>query len=187
MTLDISNCRNTRNYSIQELILRVLWGFCAPLFRYSPRLFWSWRCFLLRVFRADIGKNVRVFPTVTIFAPWYLFIGDDSSIGDRVIVYNLGTIHIGEKVTISQGAHLCAGSHDYTQPTMPLLKLPINIQDEVWVCADAFVGPNVTIAERAIVGARAVVTKSVSRDSIVAGNPAKFVKNRVMQSTGVKL
>jgi putative colanic acid biosynthesis acetyltransferase WcaF len=62
---------------------------------------------------------------------------------------------------------------------MPLLKPPIEIGDNAWICADAFLGPGVTIGEGAIVGARAVVTKNVPPWTIVAGNPAKFVKNRV--------
>jgi putative colanic acid biosynthesis acetyltransferase WcaF len=62
---------------------------------------------------------------------------------------------------------------------MPLLKPPIHIADDAWICADAFLGPGVTIGEGAIVGARAVVTKNVAPWTVVVGNPAKFVKNRV--------
>ena len=51
-------------------------------------------------------------------------------------------------------------------------------RDDVWICADAFIGPNVAIGDRAIVGARAVVVRTVEGNSIVAGNPAKFVKVR---------
>jgi putative colanic acid biosynthesis acetyltransferase WcaF len=94
------------------------------------------------------------------------------------LVYNLGRVSIGERVTISQRVHLCAGTHDYKNPAMPLIKPPIEIGDEVWVCADAFVGPSLTIGERAIVAAASVVVKNVSAGAIVGGNPAKEIKIR---------
>ena len=86
-------------------------------------------------------------------------------------------------MTISQRAHLCAGTHDYTDPSMPLQKPPISIGDQVWVCADAFVGPGVTIGEGALVGARAVAVTDVESWQIVVGNPARPVKKRVLNIT----
>ena len=93
-------------------------------------------------------------------------------------LYALGTIKIGAKVTVSQGAHLCAGSHDYEDPKFVLLKLPIHIENSAWVCADAFVGPNVTIGEGAVIAARSVVMKDVAGWEVVGGNPCKKIKNR---------
>ena len=63
---------------------------------------------------------------------------------------------------------------------MPLLKLPISIGDDAWICADAFVGPGVEVGPGAIVGARAVVVKNVEAWSIVAGNPARKVGKRTL-------
>ncbi|MDB4345782.1 hypothetical protein OAA45_00490 [bacterium] len=57
----------------------------------------------------------------------------------------------------------------------------IVIKEHAWVCAEAFVGAGITIAEGAVVGARAVVTKNVAPWSIVAGNPAKLIKQREIQ------
>jgi acetyltransferase-like isoleucine patch superfamily enzyme len=62
------------------------------------------------------------------------------------------------------------------------LKLPIVIKDQAWVCADAFVGPGVIVGEGAIVGARAVVMKNVEPWNIVAGNPAKMIKKRILSN-----
>lgn len=180
MTLDISSNRNSKKYPLRELILRVLWSLVFPLFRFSPRLCWGWRRFLLRLFGANIGKRVNIFPSVRIFAPWHFVIGDDSSIGFDALIYNLGPITIGQRVTISQRAHLCAGSHDYTDPTMPLTKPPIQIEDEVWVCADAFIGPGVTLGAGSVVAARSVVVKNVPSSKVVAGNPAKIIKERAL-------
>ncbi len=109
-----------------------------------------------------------------------LRIGDHSAIGDRAEIYNLGPVVIGSRVTISQRAHLCAGTHDYERREMPLVKSPIVVEDDAWVCTDAFVGPGVTVGKGAVVGARAVVVKDVGPWDVVVGNPARFVKKRVL-------
>ena len=179
--LDVLACRNTRNYSNRELVLRVLWAACGPAFRWSPRLLWWWRVWMLRAFGAKVGRNVRADPSIRVFAPWHLTIGADSSIGYDAIVYNLGSIAIGDRVTISQRAHLCAGTHDYTNVRMPLRKASIAIGDEAWVCADAFVGPDVQVGPRAVVGARAVVMRDVPAAAVVAGNPARVIKTRTIK------
>jgi putative colanic acid biosynthesis acetyltransferase WcaF len=111
------------------------------LFRLSPRPFFACRRLILRCFGARVGAQVHTYPSTRIYFPWNLTIGEWSAIGENVLVYNLGPVTIGQKVTISHGAHLCAGSHDYTRADLPLLKPPITIGDQVWICADAFVGP----------------------------------------------
>lgn len=185
VNLNISENRRETKYSINEQILRVLWGIVKPFFYYSPRVLFSWRVFLLRVFGARVGKEVHVYNSATIYMPWNLEIGDWSCIGEYAYIYNLGKIVIGSKTTISQRAHLCAGTHDYTNPLLPLLKPPIHVGDQVWICADAFVGPGVTVGDGAIVAARAVVVKDVEPWDIVAGNPARMIKKRVLLTGSV--
>jgi putative colanic acid biosynthesis acetyltransferase WcaF len=178
MSLSINQNRSARKYTRGEMMLRVLWGFGRWLFRLSPRPFFAWRRFVLRCFGARIGDHVNTYGSTRVYFPWNLEVGDWSAIGENALIYNLGPIKIGEKVTISHGSHLCAGTHDYTKPDMPLLKPPITVGDQAWICADAFVGPGVTVGEGAIVGARAVVMKDVEPWTIVAGNPAVFIKKR---------
>jgi putative colanic acid biosynthesis acetyltransferase WcaF len=115
---------------------------------------------------------------VDIIIPWNLKIGEDATVGNKVILYALGAIEIGAKATISQNAHLCAGTHDYRKPDFPLLKTPISIGEGAWVCADAFIGPNLSIGDFAIVGARAVVVRNVAPGTVVAGNPAREIGRR---------
>lgn len=157
---------------------RVLWAFAFPLFFCSPRLFWGWRRSLLRLFGASIGGGVRIFPSVRITIPWNLTIEGNVTVGDRVILYALGPLRIGKRATISQGAHLCGGTHDYRRADFPLVKSSITIGDGAWICADAFIGPNVTVGDYAVVGARSVVIKNVASKTIVAGNPARHVGDR---------
>ena len=60
------------------------------------------------------------------------------------------------------------------------LTAPLTIGDSAWVCADVFVAPGVTIGTGAVAAARAVVVKNVAPWTVVGGNPAKFIKNRVL-------
>jgi putative colanic acid biosynthesis acetyltransferase WcaF len=176
--LDIESNRAARKYDVGVLVRRILWGIGHYLFRYSPRPLYGWRRGLLRLFGAQVGQHARIHNTATIYFPWKFSIGDWSSIGQDAMIYNLGPITIGEKVTISQRAHLCAGTHDATDPTMPLLKPPIEVDDQVWVCADAFVGPDVSVGEGAVVAARAVAVDDVPSWTVVGGNPARALKKR---------
>lgn len=132
----------------------------------------------MRIFGASIGSGVHIYPTVRIMLPWNLSIGSEASIGDRANLYNLGLISIGPAATISQGAHLCAGTHDYLRADLPLLKLPIIIGEGAWICADSFIGPGVKIGDYAIVGARGVAMKDVADWVVAVGNPARVVKSR---------
>lgn len=183
LPIDIGANRRSRKYSPAELLRRVAWSAARPLFRFSPRPCFAWRRFLLRVFGGKVGAQVHVYGTADIMFPWNLEIGDWSAIGERALIYNLGRITIGSRVTVSQGAHLCAGTHDYTRPDLPLLKPPIVVRDQAWICADAFVGPGVTVGDGAVVGARAVVVKDVAGWTVVAGNPAREIRKRSMRES----
>lgn len=176
--LDIAANRRATKWTRKERVGRILWSAAHPLFALSPRPLWAWRRALLRLFGATIANDVHIYPTVKIAIPWNVRIGAHAAVGDRVILYALGPIRLGERCTISQGAHVCAGTHDYRDPTMPLIKSPIVVGDDAWICADAFIGPDVTIGSGAIVGARAVVMKDVDEDAIVVGNPARVIKKR---------
>lgn len=180
-SLDIRGNRSATKYSKREMFLRVLWMLVSPLFRFSPRPFFAWRNALLRAFGAKIGTNVHVYNSAVIYMPWNLEVQDWSSVGEHSYIYNLGKITIGNRVTISYRVHLCAGTHDFNKPDLPLLKPPIRISDEAWICTDAFVGPNVVVGEGAVVGARAVVTKNVPAWAVVAGNPANIISQRNME------
>jgi putative colanic acid biosynthesis acetyltransferase WcaF len=176
--LDIAANRRSRKWSRGELVGRVLWGLCSPLFRFSPRLAWGWRRVLLRLFGARIGAHVHIHATARIFVPWNLEVGDSSSIGDHVRVYDLGPVSLGRQVTVSHGVHLCAGSHDHRRADLPLTKPPIRIGDGAWICADAFIGPGVTVGDYAIVAARAVAVRDVAAWKMVGGNPARVIGER---------
>ncbi|MCC7145210.1 MAG: hypothetical protein IT443_02055 [Phycisphaeraceae bacterium] len=170
-----------RPYRTREYLGRYLWLLVqATLIRYSPPQALGWRRFWLRLFGAQLAPTAKLRARTRVMHPWLLSVGHHSSLASGVNVYNLGPIHIGDHTTISQGVELCAGTHDYRQPHLPLLRLPIHIGSGVWICAQAFIGPNVTVGDNTIVGARAVVMKDLPPNVIAAGNPAVVVRPRPM-------
>jgi putative colanic acid biosynthesis acetyltransferase WcaF len=171
--------RSRSPYSLAERARRAIWALIGqPFFSITFHNWYLLRRLILRAFGAQVAGSCRIRPTVRIEQPWNLTIGPNSSVGDYCILYCLGPITIGENVTISQYAHLCAGSHDSRSPAMPLVRPPIVVQDEVWIAADAFVGPGVNIATGCIVGARAAVFRNTNPWTIYLGNPAIAVKPR---------
>lgn len=173
------NDRGKSPYSLKAKIARVLWGLVqATLFRASFHNWYGFRRRLLVLFGARIHPSVRIRASVRIEIPWNLTIGGESSVGDRAILYCLGPVTIGQRVSISQGAHVCAGSHDYTLRSMPLLRPPIIIEDDAWIAAEAFVGPAVRVGAGAILSSRGCAMRDLEPWSIYAGNPAELVKAR---------
>ena len=166
-------------FSLRLKILRTLWaGAWFFLFRISPVPFFSLRNAILRLFGASLGSGVRIYPSVKIWWPANLKVEDFGTLGPNVNVYNQGNIAVRKAAIVSQGAHLCASSHNYNDPLHPLILSPIEIGANAWVCADAFVGPGVTVSEGSVIGARAVITKNTEAWGVYAGNPAKKVKER---------
>jgi len=155
----------------------------AVLLRPSPARAYGWRRFWLRRFGAQLDANASTRPGATILHPWHLTLGAHAMLADGVCVYNLGPVSVGAHTVISQGTYLCAGTHDYTDPTLPLQMPAIHIGAGVWIGAQAFIGPGVTVGDNSVIGARSVVMKDVPVGVVVAGNPARVLKNRPMRAT----
>jgi acetyltransferase-like isoleucine patch superfamily enzyme len=171
--------RNLSGWTTRERVLRLLWSIIYRLaFRPTFHNWYGLRAAILRRFGAKLGKNVRIRRTVRIEVPWNLDFADGVSVGDEAILYSLGVIRIGARSFVSQYAHLCAGSHDYTRHDYPLLRTPIVIGQDCWIAADAFVGPGVTIGDRTVLGARASAFSDLPPDVVAVGNPARAVKPR---------
>jgi putative colanic acid biosynthesis acetyltransferase WcaF len=166
-------------------IARTLWHFVwLCLYRPSPRLLHPWRCLLLRLFGARLGKAVHPYPSARVWAPWNLTMGDHACLSEGVDCYCVDKIWIGAYSTISQYSFLCTASHDYAQASMPLVTAPITIGERVWITADVFVGPGVTIGDGAVVTARSSVFGDIPSWSVATGSPAVPVKVRRLEGLG---
>lgn len=156
-------------------LFQLVWlGLC----RWTPPPFHAWRSLILRCFGARIGRGAHIYSSVAIWAPWNLKIGRESCLGPRAICYSMDSITIGDRVTISQGAHLCTGTHDHSSPEFRLVTRPITIHDQAWICAETFVHPGVSVGEGAVAGARSVVTRDLPAWMVCSGNPCKPLKPR---------
>ena len=179
--LDLKNYKN--RHSLKSKIVRVIWNVIwLLLFRLTPRgnFFRPWRIALLKVFGAKVKWSSNVLPSCRIWQPWKLTMGEYACLSADVYCYTVDEIEIGDQTTISQGVKLCCAGHDITSRTMELIYSPIIIGSNAWVAGWSIILPGVTIGEGAVVAAGAVVTKNVEPWTVVGGNPAKFIKKRVV-------
>lgn len=169
--------------SKKNILGRALWNICCLIFfrPFPSKLFNPWRNFVLKIFGAKISKRAGVYSSAQIYCPWNLILDRNAWIGPNAICYNVAVIHLEENVTVSQNAHLCTASHNIYSKEHELTTSPILVKKNAWIAADAFVGMGVTIGEGAVVGARAAVYKNVEPWTIVGGNPAKFIKKRIIK------
>ncbi len=166
-------------WSLRENLIRALWMLAGrPMFRLSFHNWYGLRRVLLRFFGARVGARAKIRPSCRIDIPWNVSIGADCLIGDESILYALGPITIGDRTVISQYAHLCAGTHDYSSRCFKLIRPPVTIGKDCWIAADAFVGPGVTVGDHAVLGARSSAFKDLRAGWIHAGNPAKPIRPR---------
>lgn len=162
--------------------MRLLWSivwfcFAQPF----PRSVGNrWRVFLLNIFGAQIHRKAVVYSSVRIYMPWNLEMDEYSCLAPEVDCYNVAPVKIGAHSTVSQKTYLCTASHDITKSTNPLILAPIIIKDQSWIGASVYIGMGVTIGQGAVVGATASVYKDVEPWTIVGGNPARFLKQRII-------
>lgn len=176
--MDLSDYKEVKPHRVR----RVLWAVInATLYRLCfGRVGWPIRRLLLNIFGAKIDHKAYIYAQCSIFAPWNLVVGR-ACIGPQTDIYNKDNIIIGDDSVISQGAFLCTASHYIGSKMLPLKTAPIIIGNNVWVASSAYVGMGVTIGDGAVVGARAAVFKDVEPWTVVGGNPAKFIKKRVIE------
>lgn len=156
-----------------------LWWFVqATLFRCSPQFAYGFRNALLRLFGARVGRGVIIRPTVIVTYPWKVSIGDFSWVGDDAVLYSLGDIEIGNNTVVSQRSYLCAADHSYLDENFPIQSKKIQLADEVWLAADVFVAPGVSIGYGTVVGARSSVFKDLPAEMICMGSPCKAIRAR---------
>lgn len=184
---DLSTYNNSWYKPGRGFLIASAWFFFGlPLLRSKINPLSGLRCVLLRLFGAQIGVSVEIKPGVQVKYPWLLKVGDHTWIGENVWIDNLVPITIGSNVCLSQGAYLCTGNHDWSDPAFGLIVKPINIEDGAWVGAKSIITPGIQIGKCGIAAAGSVVTKDIPAYEIHAGNPAQFLRQRVFKDESIK-
>lgn len=122
----------------------------------------------------DIGRKIKFSSRITL--------GNNSGIGDNA--YFIGEVSIGSNVMIAKDCAFIASGHNYDDIQININRQgtfdsKIVIGDNVWIGYRSIILPGVTIGNGAIIGAGSVVTKDVKANTVVAGSPARLIKERV--------
>ena len=125
-----------------------------------------------------MAPGAAVAASTRVWLPRNLALGRNTTLGPDVDCYNMAPITIGDRTVISQRAVLCGGTHDIGDPTFQLIARPIVIGRDVWIAAEAFVGPGVTVGDGCVLGARGCAFSDLSPWTVYRGNPANPVKPR---------
>lgn len=166
-------------WRFNERVRLLLWSIVWPLLcGWTPKPLNAWRLLWLRAFGCKVNGYPFVHQHARIQAPWRLILRHRCSVGDRANLYSLGEIELGCGCVVAQEAYLCTGTHDLSDPMMPLVTGKITVGADAFVGARAFIMPGISIGEGAAVGACSVVTHNVEPRSIVAGSPARFLRHR---------
>ena len=161
---------------IQRFIFQVVWMlFVRPFPRRTMR---KWNIAVLRLFGAKVSWKAMVYSKTKIQFPKNLIMDDKSCLAENTIVENAAVVHLMEGSIVSQYCYICTASHDIRDVNFPQFAKPIIVGKGAWVAAGCFIGPCVTIGDNAVVGARASVFKDVESNTVVGGNPAKFLRMR---------
>ncbi|MCA8034495.1 acyltransferase [Burkholderia arboris] len=142
---------------------------------YMPYRVRHW--FLGRFCQVKIGRDSSI--AMGCFVTGYhISIGDNTVVNRYTYLDGRVPLTIGNNVNISHYTLIQTLTHDPQNPDFVCLCKPVVIEDHVWIGARAIISPGVRIGEGAVVGAGSVVTRDVEPYTIVAGNPARFIKER---------
>ena len=170
------------HYEPGSAIKRGLWYIVSLVFFQSYLFpFSSLKRFLLRMFGAQIAGGVVIKPCVLIKYPWFLKVDKNTWIGEKAWIDNLALVTIGANVSVSQGAMLLTGNHNYKKPAFDLEVYPILIEDGVWIGAKSVVCPGVTCGSHSVLSVGSVATKNLEPYQIYAGNPATALRERIIE------
>lgn len=136
----------------------------------------EWQGLMQEIFKEKIGEGSRVMSPLTAIRPHEMSIGKGCVIMNGCLMMAAGGITIEDGAMIAANCQLISNNHDLENRWVITCK-PVHIGKRAWIGAGATILPGITVGDNAVVGAGSVVTKDVAPNTIVAGNPAKFIKN----------
>ncbi|WP_256007272.1 colanic acid biosynthesis acetyltransferase WcaF [Pedobacter deserti] len=171
-----------KGFSTGASLLRIsLWYFTSTLLVRSGIIpSSSILVFILKLFGARIGKDVRIKPGIQIKYPWKLRVGDHCWLAECT-VENTDFVLIGNNVCISQQAMIITGNHDYTSASFDLLTRPVIIEDSVWIAARAILPPGTWAHKGSVLTIGSVAAGNLTENMIYKGNPAAIIRQRKIQ------
>ena len=145
---------------------------------YSYHDFDEMRELFSKLIGEDVSDDFRLFPPFTTDFGKNIHLGRNVFINSGCRFQDQGGIYIGDNVLIGHNVVLATLNHnDDPEKRGNLIPAPIRIGNDVWIGSNVTVTPGVTIGDNAIVGAGAVVTKDVKENTIVAGVPARYIRD----------
>ena len=167
----------------RSVLVRALWlltsgCFFLTWFPWPSRL----KAALLRAFGARVGAGVVLKPRVNVKYPWNLTIGDHSWIGEGVWLDSLAPVRIGADASLSQGAMVETGNHDWSRPTFDLVVKEVVIEDGAWAAVRSLLLPGARLASHAVLGAGSVLSGDTEPYGIYVGVPARKARERVIRA-----
>ena len=156
--------------------------FARLLFYVIPetRLF-GFKAKILRLTGANVGRNVRICSSVTIIGSGHLEVGEDTWIGHKVLICAGSQVTIGRAVDIGPRVYIGTGTHEISLNQAHSAGAGINkdivVGDGVWIGVGSIVLPGVSIGDKAIIAAGAVVTENVPPRVLVGGVPARMIRD----------
>lgn len=136
---------------------------------------------MLKAFGAKIDWTASVHPKAKIEYPWNLTMGPLSSLGKNSWIYAMAPITIGEKTCIGKETYLITGSHNISSNNFELITKPIYIGNCCWLTTGVTVLQGCSIGDYSVIAVNSTVTKDVEPWTVVGGNPAKFIKKRIIK------
>lgn len=134
---------------------------------------------ILQQLLGGISQNSNIEPPFYCSYGWNIYIGDRVYLNVMCTILDCNEVRIGDHVMIGPAVQIYTAAHDLVAESRNQgweVAKPIVIEENVWIGGGAILLPGVTIGRNAVVGAGAVVTRSVPANTVVAGNPARVIR-----------
>ncbi len=171
--------RRVKTILLEDIAMKLHVVGCVPSHHF--------RRFFYRLFGMKIGRGSTIHMGANFYNPFNIVIGEDSIVGEGVVLDGRDRLMIGNHVDIASEVMIYNSEHDIRDPNFHAIQAPVTIQDYVFIGPRAIILPGVTVKKGAVVGAGAVVTKDVDEGSIVGGVPAKKIGEREISEFSYRL